>query len=34
MMPDQVADWLTAFVLCLFCSTVFYGGALIWVLLQ
>ena len=33
-MSDQIADYLSALVLCLFCSAVFYGGALIWVLLQ
>lgn len=33
-MNDQVADYLSILVLCLFCATVFYGGAALWILLQ
>jgi hypothetical protein len=33
-MNDQVADWLSLFVLCLFCSAVLYGGAALWVLIN
>ena len=32
-MQDQVADWLAAAVLTLFCGTVLYGGVIINALL-
>jgi hypothetical protein len=33
-MKDQVADWLAFTTLALFCSTVFYGAAIIHSLTQ